>query len=270
MKIINYHIKGDKLDNPELAKALTRLPYLELIKTWAEWGVIGSLIIAAIADLIAQPLAEKVRVAQEMEIAAANAEAAKANERTETLRKDNLFLQKSMMPRRLGQLVAFGFDAPPQVVIQFAGIKKFAGTEVLIQVVPDFEAQNLANDMIRVLSAFGWKPRIINPNISHVPVMDIEPGVNVTWPDNTDLKNAADALADGFTKAGLTGFTASSAPNMHLLAQGFQNRPNAPHFLHPYFDPPVDAVIVMIGVKNVSAELEGRDKPKVILSTPKG
>lgn len=94
-------------------------------------------------------------------------ELASTAEHTEQLRADNLSLQTVLSPRHVGLI---GFDGEPKAKLWFAGIEKFAGTQISIQVVSDREAHNLANEIAIVLSKFGWKPRFADEKEFSCPV----------------------------------------------------------------------------------------------------
>lgn len=199
---------------------------------------------------------ERYRIETGETIAKANESAARANEAAELLRKDNLALQRLMQPRRLGALIAFRTPGtpktPPLGAVQFEGIKLFAGTPVLIQVVPDFEAQTLANDMRFVLNAFGWKPAMMDEAMSKVPPSLISEGVQVTFPPDSKFVKAAQALAEGFTKAGLSGPSGWTGP---IMASGYSDKKpdGSPAIIpgNPKLDPAIDAVIVLVGMKPI-------------------
>ncbi|MGA2795870.1 MAG: hypothetical protein ABSE69_20655 [Roseiarcus sp.] len=204
------------------------------------------------------PLRLELTKLQDIELAKLEFVAAEANRRTEELRADNLALQKIMQPRRLGSIVSFSTPGEPASIpladVQFSAIKPFAGTPVLIQVVPDFEAQTLANDIALIANVFGWRPQFMDKSVSHLPYALISDGVMVTYPPDSKFRKAAEALADGFTKAGLKGPAGWGLSAIY--AQGYPvDRDGKPvkNPLYPSFDDPVDAVIVLVGMKPIPA-----------------
>jgi hypothetical protein len=182
------------------------------------------------------------------------------NNETEQLKADNLSLQTALLPRHVGLI---GLDGPPKALEWFSGIEAFSGTEISIQVVPDAEAQNLANEIAIVLSKFGWRPQFIDEKRSHFSSSRISDGINASYPVGkpwtADEPNqpwfawnsAAEALANALTKARLG---IGEAP---VSRYGFLN--NDPHALvgtAPSFDPPLTGVYLQIGSRPVAATVE--------------
>jgi hypothetical protein len=102
----------------------------------------------------------------------ARTEAAKANEHAAglekeagQLRRDNLELEKALRPRLLEQL--HSADA----------LKPFAGLQVFIVAVPDFEARRLTGQMAVMFQMAGWTPKIVPPANAD----DIRDGVEVQY-----------------------------------------------------------------------------------------
>lgn len=134
----------------------------------------------------------------------------------------------------------------------------FAGTEVFIQVAPDAEAANLANEIAIVLSRFGWKPQSIEELRSHFPTSQIRDGVNVSYPIGKAWtveepnqpwfawSHAAEALADALTKAGL------AVGDRRVLRYGFTNEPPSLAGTAQYFDPPLTGVYLQVGARPVA------------------
>jgi hypothetical protein len=98
---------------------------------------------------------ERVAVAN-ARAADALADAARANERTEELKRENITTQKIMRPRRIPMSVG----DEPDVVSKYTALKRFKGTRCVIFVVPDMEAQALANDVANIVADAGWKPEV--------------------------------------------------------------------------------------------------------------
>jgi hypothetical protein len=248
-----------KIENTTFSKKVRRMFSFDL-DTWNTVLIISSIIglFSGATVVLSQreiiKLQKVTAIESAKEIADAKAHSSEANLKAEQLRTDNLALQKIIQPRRLGSLIRISSpnspDIPPEAELQFSGIKKFIDTPVVIQVVPDFEAQALARDMVSVLIAYGWKPVIINEARSHVSPMDILDGVRVTYPPGSKFVDAARALADGFTNAGLTGGGLNSC-----FAQGYPvtraGKPVLDFPGYPSFDPPIDAVIVQVGMKPI-------------------
>lgn len=86
------------------------------------------------------------------------------------LESENLLLYKASLPRRvgIGDIVVNG-KRDERGNALYREMKKFPGTRVLIQSVPDFEAQTLAGDIFAVAKQAGWTPEIISEKDSHIP-----------------------------------------------------------------------------------------------------
>ncbi|MGD0565170.1 MAG: hypothetical protein ABSA66_19040 [Roseiarcus sp.] len=233
-------------------------------------GVAGELILGVshwLKDRELRPLrAEQSRI-HATELAQLGTAAAEANARAtnsavevEKLKLDNLALQTVLLPRHVGLI---GLNEEPKAKTYFAGIDRFAGTEVAIQVAPDREAQNLANEIAIVLMKFGWKAQIIDESRSHVRSDFISDGVDVLYatgkPWTKDEPNqpwfawhdAAEMLADALTKA------RPAVGEYRVSRAGFQNDPaNLSSGLIPYFDPPLTGVYLRVGSRPVAATVD--------------
>ncbi|MGO8756338.1 MAG: hypothetical protein ACLQHK_14070 [Gallionellaceae bacterium] len=150
----------------------------------------------------------------EKEAAAIRNETAQANERVEKLKAENIAWQKAMLPRYIGLI---GIDGPPKAQEYFAGIDRFAGTPISIQVVAgDSEAQNLAIQVAQVLSMYGWLPKFVDEKRTNLLSQNIREGVQIYTRTSTEpydashpnkpeyvWSHAATALARALTMAGL-------------------------------------------------------------------
>jgi hypothetical protein len=254
------------------------------IETWDRvgvWTMIGGAAIGIVALFIsfvsAYVLYRVADVAQAQLVSESKTSAeriALLNNETERLRADNLALQTVLLPRHVGLI---GFDGPPKAQEWFASFQVFAGTDALIQVAPDAEAQNLANEIAIVLSKFGWNPQFIDERRSHVSLTLVE-GVSVMSPDATRpwrendpeepftrLANAGQALARALTAAGLG---VGSFPVSHTFLPIYPDRPP----MIPWFDPPLTAVLVQVGARPVSRTVQwiaqGRQNAAGVPATP--
>lgn len=169
---------------------------------WEHWDndkfleILGGSVVAIfiLAELIVTFLASRsetrLRLDNSLYEAALADETAKANERAATLEKeaarlsaDNLDLERIMTPRRflgasgpylrggpsLSKLLAWSRD--------LSKMQTFAGTVVLIQTVPDFEAQTLANDLVDGLRKARWAPSIISEKETGVEPFLVPEGI---------------------------------------------------------------------------------------------
>jgi hypothetical protein len=201
--------------------------------------------------------------------ASAASEAARANERAAQLTADNLALQTVLMPRHAG---LFGINEAPRAGFWFAGFQQWAGTKVLIQVVPgDPEAQNVANEIASVLAHFGWRPEFIDEKRSGVSLNLME-GVTVMspssykgWDPNDEaqktfriLGDAARSLAAALTKAGL-GVGSYPVSGVHGLMIVVDSPPDlAGDASDPFrnFSPKLDGVYLQVGSRPVSLTIQ--------------
>ena len=185
----------------------------------------------------------------------AKANAARANERAAELEKesasleaDNLSLQTSLRPRRLSFL---GWTDNLQKVASITDeLKKFPGTIALIQVVPDFEARVFAGDIATVLTNAGWKPQFITEAQSHMSDMSFPEGVTLfTLSDGKSQTQAGTAFWSALTEADvqMSGAGTFGAYVFHKIL----DKP-APGY--PYFDPPVTAVFIRVGIKPFTSQ----------------
>jgi hypothetical protein len=177
----------------------------------------------------------------------AKAEAAKANERAEQLRADNISLQAGVRPRRLSFM---GWTTNPERVAKiYEGLKPYAGTSVFIQVVPDFEAQMFAKDIASVLATNGWNVGFVTEKETRMPALSFSEGVFIF------------TLSDGKsqTEAGTALWTAMVGASHEMGAQPFEGAPiheilDGPKPGYPQFDPPITAVFVRVGLRQLSSQ----------------
>jgi len=106
-------------------------------------------------------------------VAEANKQAEEAQLATEKLRAENLRLQMVLQPRTI---LIFGRnnDAPIRGQ-RLEELKRHAGTQLLIQVVPDLEAQKLAAGIRDLAGFIGWNAK----DVAAVPVGRIGEGVAI-------------------------------------------------------------------------------------------
>jgi hypothetical protein len=212
----------------------------------------------------------KVDAAKAVE--SAKADAARANESSERLRyetarltADNFALQTVLLPRHVGVI---GVNGPAMANTWFAGLEKFSGTPVAIQVVSgDREAQNLANEIAIAVDAYGWKPQLIDGKRSNSSSANIPEGVRVSYPVGKPWNpqeqeqpwfawhSAAEALADALTRAGL------SIGDRPVSRFGFSNNPPDATDMRfglekTYFSPPLEGVYVEVGSRPVEGTLQ--------------
>jgi hypothetical protein len=105
---------------------------------------------------------------------AANAEkkAADALLKQEELKSDNLTLARELQPRSVNVVR----DEHGNIS---GGLDKFVTTPVLIQTVPDWEAEKLAAELFAVLTNFGWSAQYTDESVTHVSSLAIRDGVSI-------------------------------------------------------------------------------------------
>ena len=203
------------------------------IKSWHKIFV-AAVTIGVAAELIADGdiflFSHRLQTIQATEVAT-------LNRQTELLRGDNLALEKILTPRHWLSAAYRGSASLDNLFDREmirGKIAKFPGTVALIQVVPEFEAERLANEIVFGLEALGWQPRLISPSESGVPPLLIPEGVEL-WTQNV---SAAESLNASFVKEGIWGADGKSAPIRN---------PSSPERLGPIPKPPEGAVFISIG-----------------------
>ena len=190
--------------------------------------------------------------------ASAKSDAAKANQRAEELRADNLTLQAGVRPRRLSFL---GWTMNPDRVAKlYDELDKYSGTLVLIQSVPDFEPQGFARDIASVLASKKWNVKLVSERESRMPDVAIPEGVSIfSLTDGKIESNAGGALwqtmLGAFHEMGMTPPTAGTP----VVNWGNQRQP----WMTFNFDPPVMGIFVCVGRTSSSAFLDTQRKELV-------
>jgi hypothetical protein len=125
------------------------------IEFWDLWGVrllfvgaivgVGGLLLSALSAYVLYRVADVAQRELVSETKSSAERIAGLNNDTARLTAENLALQTVLLPRHVGLI---GLDEEPRAKIWFAGFERWAGTKILIQVIPgDPEAQNLANEI---------------------------------------------------------------------------------------------------------------------------
>ena len=188
---------------------------------------------------------------------------AELNNQTERLKGENLALQTVLLPRHIRVI---GVDKKAIAFEWFTGLNRFSGMRILIQRIPDAEAEKLSDEIAIVLSEFGWEPEFATEEQTQIPSSRINEGVRVGYPlgeQGTVMqpdqpwfrwKAAAEALADALTKAGLGGGA----------------RPVGRHGMTQPFNPPLEGVYVQVGQRPVASTIEWirQGRPDVLGNEP--
>lgn len=185
----------------------------------------------------------------------AKANVAKAQERSAELEKDaasleadNLALQTSLRPRRLS-FIGWS-DNLERVNAITEGLKKFSGTTAFLQVVPDFEARMFAQDIATALASAGWIPEFVDESRSHIS--------ETSFPEGVSLFTLTDGKSQ--TEAGTAFWMALSEADVLMSGTGtfgsyiFHKILEKPEPGLPYFEPPVTAVFIRIGLKPFTSQ----------------
>ena len=205
-------------------------------------------------ELYKQEAGEKIAAANAVgetaksEAAQARKQTALIEKETSALEADNLALQASLRPRRLSFI---GWtDHPEREAASNEELKKFAGTIAFIQAVPDFEAQMFSRDIASILEQAGWKPQFVNETQSHMSEMSFPEGVSLfTLSDGKAQTEAGTALWLALTEAevAMNGTGTFGSYAHHEIID--ERKPG-----YPYFEPPVTAIFVRVGVKPLTQQ----------------
>jgi hypothetical protein len=134
----------ENMDDPALATANFWLPYIDLIKTLAEAGVIVSLAVGLIAARVGAPMSKRIDDARELKIAQLTDDASRLSAEAQQLREKNLSFEAAVSPRILEQ----GLTA--------AALSKFAGVPFVVVSPSDFEPKRTAGQIRFMLDAAKW------------------------------------------------------------------------------------------------------------------
>jgi hypothetical protein len=202
----------------------------------ATWLLIFSLIGGVVATGLIWAMSSVKEFHWDKERAASKERIAKLDNETARLQENNLALQKQLQPRRLSSL--------PNAEV----LKKFSGTKVFVVAVNDFESTKLAEDIRNVLTTYGWTLCPLEGRSL------TEIGIDVSFSSNEKYVEAAQVLADAFTKAGLARPEENRIVS-HPIPPGVDNmpgdlRPNNPDLSRT---PPIgEGIIVYVGVKPIA------------------
>jgi len=151
---------------------------------WNHWGITfadAAIAVGIVGEVIFGRLDARIqtelRARSNKQLADAEKDAAEANAKTEQLRTANLELQRILEPRRIVMGSRDG-DRDTRAPL-FEALKEFAGTRAFVQAVPDFEAQTLAADIMRVLQQSGWIAQFLTTEQSGLAPGWIQEGVHV-------------------------------------------------------------------------------------------
>ena len=209
---------------------------LEFIASWAEriavWFAFISAGSALIFVIINRPL-KKLEATERRE----------AQQKFEELKARNLELEKSLAPRDFSSIDPANKEKFDAILGKMNALKGFAGTEVAMEVIPDFEARRAARYIVSEIEQKGWK--IVSIKTEEENIRDgvviwrhsVNPLTNPLGPKNPDAvrsEESANAIADCLKALGWQGVeieTGSIAnissplyipPNHVLIQVGFK------------------------------------------------
>lgn len=225
------------------------------------FGGISSIVARRYARQLAREKAEqsqRERAAHEqaiaslrLDVAKAEARAAEANEKAERLRADNLELEKIIQPRRL-----------PLIFKDLNSLKAFAGTELLVQEVPDFEAMRLGRDIRWVFSRAGWKPSNVSWERTGIAPLNMPDGLMIVLTVPPPLNKYRLPERPTNAQEGRM-FDAARFLNEYLQSNGIDNTFQPGMLLNRSLNLPANAILVLVGANPIFTKLSMRRPPKM-------
>ena len=223
-----------------------------LADTLVVLGVAGEIFFGSISGRLEKKLRENIRRESEEKIAVANeraaeakSDAARVSEYAEQLRADNIALQAGIRPRRFSFM---GWTTNPTRVEKiYDSLKPYAGTVALIQSIPDFESQMFARDIASVLEKYGWLPKFVSEQESHMSNLSFADGLFIFTLSNGKTQTEAGsalwiAMKEAFHEMGSRSF--DGEPIHEILTE---SKPG-----YPSFDPSITGVFIRVGLRQLS------------------
>jgi hypothetical protein len=247
-----------------------------LVGTIANWILLASLVGGVLSTFVIVKTSDIKEEHWAEDRIKSNERIAKLNNETASLTADNLALQTVLLPRHVGLI---GLDEQPKALTWFVGFERWAGTKILIQVIPgDPEARNLANEIAIVLSKFGWIPEFVDDKRSGMSlnlregVQVYSPGSYKAYDPNSEtqkvfrtLGDAARALAMALTNAGLGvgSYPVSGTHGSNIIVDFPQGSEGDEHNPFRDFSPQLDGVYLQVGSRPIASTMEwiGRGRP---------
>lgn len=184
--------------------------------------------------------------------AAARQKASEADERA-------INLQTVLLPRRLSPFVS-----PPNRDEKYRAVRKlqeeFSGTSFVLQSVPFFEAEMLTNDLEYLLTGLKWQGRIIeNWHETGMRPVLIHDGVEIwtSWrPKQKPPVGSSRVPRDRAWLAAEALARVLTLNEIQLVAHFDVSSMKEERFAPFGFNPPENAVVVFIGIKNIAWDLD--------------
>lgn len=149
------------------------LPAVTRYHNWAEMAGIIAVAVLVVAEVIQYKYGHRrddlitleqtaTNQRHDEELARVHLETAQAKEKTEELRRQNLELEEAVAPRSLEQ----GHSS--------AALKEFAGTQVFLTSVPEFESRRFLRYMALMFTMAEWKVDFLPPNENIMDGIEVE------------------------------------------------------------------------------------------------
>jgi hypothetical protein len=146
-----------------------------------------------------------------------------------------------------------------EVPVKLVGLEKFKDVPVLIQTVPDWEAQKFGANIAGVLQRVGWKPEFADESQTNISALSILPTVHIFTRRRAD---AAFAFAPPTDSAEDKAFASAQALRKYFSDVGIESvhfpiRPS-PNIHNLFGDLPSDTVFVEVGSRSLGSYIMRR------------
>lgn len=145
----------------------------------ANWTLLAALVLGVMATYAIVVSGNIKEDKLKRDLADAAKAAAEANNRAEILKAHNLSLESTLMPRHVKFDPSFNTQ---EGAFFLSELKKYRGTNAVIQAIPDFEARTLGREIDLVLRRAGWHVQLVAEKETHFSPDSILIGVGVHTP----------------------------------------------------------------------------------------
>jgi hypothetical protein len=203
-----------------------------------------SLMSAFASAIIGYKISDVVTTDASVKIADANARQKEAEEKIEQLKSENMKMQRLLAPRR-----AFMLPDTPEARSALEELWKYKGTPVILQAIPDWEANKLAGDLYEVLVGNGWLVKRGSFSESTFLPTEIFDGITVHSRPGSPVSRGQGAGMAVKSWLDATGVNPTRTALFGDLAPS--NQKDAVHSISA----PEDIVLILVGLKPVAAML---------------